>query len=495
MTNNNKHQQTIIIIVIVIINLIVKGKFLANNSLGGDEPFSVYIAQMDVTSIIRLLSEGNNPPLYEILLHFWIKIFGISEFSVRFPSLLFSCITVYFIYKIGIKFLNKRIALYSGIIFIFSNYHILLAHESRAYSLLGMLTAISMYFFIGIINDYTNNSSSSDDTKRFGNSITMRFVLLSLVNTVIVYSHYFGFFVLIVQFLYLTFNFNFLIKLWKQVLLYSGIVIILYSPFISVVVNRFILSSGGTWVGPPNGIVSIYNMLWTFSNAPVVTACVIAVLIISLIKFIIRRKEAKNPNYYFIVFWFVFIFLFMFGVSYRIPMFLNRYLMVSAIAFILVLGISIDSIIKKHNFSYIVPVIMCIMFIVTVKPNLTNKRNVKEAVVRTNQIKDSNTIVLISPSNFVLDFAYYYNKEYFKDYNTKDMFANANRHLNNDKIYGINNINEINLKNRNKVVFLDAAADFSNPDNNIRNELEARYKLKNSFKVYEIYNIYEYELR
>ena len=490
-----KHNQTIIAIILVIINFLVKGFFLSKNSLGGDEPFSVYHSQMDIASIIRLLSEGNNPPLYEILLHFWMKLFGISEFSVRFPSLLFSSITVLFIYKLGNKHLNKRIALYASIIFIFSNYHILFAHEARVYSLLGMFSVISMYYFMGLLHDFTN---SKDDFKNsFKSSVKKKLIMLIVINTLIIYAHYFGFFILITQILFLVFNKSLILKYWKQILISAGLIGLLYIPNIIVVLNRFIeSSSSGTWVKPPNGIDSIYNMLRQFSNAPVVAVCVISFLLSAFVKYILNKKnEQKNINYRLVVFWFVFVFFFMFGASYLVPMFLDRYLMPAAIAFSLVLGISVDYIIKTPKYNYIIPAIISLLFITTVKPNITNKRNVKETVEKIKSIQNPNTQVLICPSHFVLNFIYYYNIEVFKDYNVNDIYSNMNHALSLKNIYGINNIKEVDFKKNNHIVYLDAAASFSYPDNNIINTLNVNYNLLDEYKFYEIFNVYEYRLK
>jgi mannosyltransferase len=486
-----KHEQTIITLILVFINFFIKVIFLSSNSLGGDEPFSVYHAQMGIASIIQLLSEGNNPPFYEIILSYWIKLFGISEFSVRFPSLIFSSITVLYIYKLGTKYLNKRIGLYASIIFIFSNYHILFAHEARVYSLLGLLSVVSMYYFIGLIHQVIH----TNENNKLKSTVRKKLIILIIINTLIIYSHYFGFFIIITQTIFIVSNRTLALKCWKYLLICLVLIGLLYLPNIYVVLNRFLeSSSNGTWVKPPNGLDSVYNMLRHFSNAPVVAGCVILVFVSSFMKFIINKRSEQECIYNrLIVFWFVFIFFFMFGISYLVPMFLDRYLMPAAIAFCIVLGISLDYIIKIRKYRYIIPSIIVLLFVITTKPDITNNRNVKETVDKIKDIKDSNTLVIVSPPHFILNFVYYYDREIFKDYNTDDIYSNINKSLNSENVYGVNRIDEIDYKEWDKIVFLDAAASFSDPNNNVKTELDANYDLTNHFYFYEIFNIFEYK--
>ena len=490
---NSKNKHTIIVIILVFINILIKGLFLSSNSLAGDEPFSVYFAQMDIGSIIKLLSEGNNPPLYEIILHFWINIFGISEFSVRFPSLIFSCITVLFIYKLAIKHLNKRVALYSSIIFIFSNYHILFAHEARTYSLLGMLSIISMFYFLEVLITLRKESNQHVN-------VSVKSKLLLVIDILIIYTHYFGFFILITQFLFLLFNRNLFFKYWRQSLMCIGVIILFYTPNIIVFINRFLDSStNGTWVKPPNGIDHIYNILRQLSNAPVVTALVILIFAGASIKYVIQKKtKQNNQGSIFCVFWFVFIFFFMFGISYIVPMFMDRYLMPAAIAFSFVVAISADYIIKKTYFNYFIPSLICILFISTVKPNITNKRNNKETVLKIKEIKSANTIVYLCPSRHTLNFIYYFDIDSFKNYNTAYINKNILEFLNKSNIYPIDNYNQMDislLKTFDKVIFLDAAADFSFPENGILEQLKITYTLNAQYHYDEIFNIYEFKMK
>jgi len=481
-------------LLLVICNFLVKGIFLSTNSLAGDEPFSVYHAQMNVGSIINFLSEGNNPPLYEILLHYWIRIFGITEFSVRLPSLIFSSLTVLMLYRLGVKYLNPRVAHCSSIVFIFSNYQILFAHEARCYSLLGLFTVISAYLYLGIISDYRSNQNFVN--KPFSKS-TINFVSLAIVNTLIIYTHYFGFFVLLTQLLFLLFDLKASFKIWKKILVYIGIIVLLFSPNILILSKRFIqASTEGTWMKAPEGIESLYNMLWSFSNAPVVAVSLVLLFAISIYKYFANYTRAtSNFSNAFIVFWFSFILFSMFALSFWTPMFLDRYLMPASIAYPILIGLCADYLSEKLKFKFIIPSLVCILFVVTSRPNITNKRNVKETLAKIKEIKTNNTLVYYCSDRFTLNFIYYYNNNLFK--NVIEEKNPLNTYLNTENIFPIISYNQIDtalIKKADKIIFLDAAADFDYPNNNIKEVLNSNYTLVHEYKFPEIFHIYEYDV-
>ena len=62
---------------------------ITSESIWLDEAFSIQLAKHGPFEIIRKTASDVHPPLYYLLLHFWIDLFGASEFSVRFLSLLF----------------------------------------------------------------------------------------------------------------------------------------------------------------------------------------------------------------------------------------------------------------------------------------------------------------------------------------------------------------------------------------------------------------------
>lgn len=472
----NNIKPFLIPILLVVTNFIVKGFYLSANAIGGDEPFSIFYAQLDIPYIIESLSSGNNPPLYEIILHYWITIFGISPLSVRFPSLLFSCMAVFYLYKIAIKFINAEVAILSGILFIFSNYQTVFAHEARVYAFLGMLSTASIYYYLKLI--YTKDVRA------------IQFVPLLLVNWLLVYAHYFGFFVLIMELLFILCTKSLLVKHWKHLCLFTGIIIIGYIPNLTVLIDRFLYSSAnGTWISEPEGIKSLYNMIRIFSNAPVVAFFSILLFVAALIKYVVKeRKSDVKVAIKLLVFWFVFPFFSMFLISYSIPMFIDRYLIFISTAYAILLGVSSFYVLTNSRLKFVLPVIIACLFVFSSKPNITNKRNVVETMMKISEL--NNNSLIIYPYNFMLNYAYYYDIELFKNSSSESELKQALMKRNS---YAVTKVSEVVFGDQNHIIYLDAATSFLYPNNGILDELNNSYSQKSKTHFYEVFNVYEFE--
>jgi len=253
----------IIPISLFLFNLILKIIFLDHRDIAMDEPFTIFYAQADFHTLFEMLKTENNPPLFFILLHFWIKVFGISAFSVRFLPMIFSTLTALVIFFLGKRFVSQRVGLVAALIFTFSNYHLLFAHEARVYSLFGLLAVSSMYLYLQVSHRYDLLSA----------------IFLIIINILLIYSHFFGFYIILIQLTSCLLIKNLRSRILKLYLVNLVIVMISYIPYLSIFISRFLLTSThGTWVPQPV-LSDLYKMVWTFSNVPVTTVFFLFLLI------------------------------------------------------------------------------------------------------------------------------------------------------------------------------------------------------------------------
>lgn len=178
------------IFVILLIALVLRSINL-NQSLWLDEGVQAITAQQSFSYIFEELKGDFHPPLYHILMHFWVRIFGSREVVLRLPSVLFGIGTVYLIYKIGAlkKFGAKRWGLISALFLATSQFHIYYSQEARMYALGCFLSVLSFYWWLKIINFEFQKLKIKTSWKIF-------YLIFTLF---LLYVDYYGFFVLLDQ--------------------------------------------------------------------------------------------------------------------------------------------------------------------------------------------------------------------------------------------------------------------------------------------------------
>lgn len=102
-------------------------------------------------------SDIGNSPFYYLLLHFWMEVFGLSDFSARFFSVIFSVLIIGLIYLFGRRFFDINTALIASAIVAIEPFFVAYSHQARNYSLTFFLTLLATYFFLQIIENGKKN--------------------------------------------------------------------------------------------------------------------------------------------------------------------------------------------------------------------------------------------------------------------------------------------------------------------------------------------------
>ena len=136
-------------IIVILFTALILRLISLNQSLWLDEATTALVAKMPLSDLFTKFLPGDfHPPLYYLIINQWTKLFGYSEVSLRFPSILFGVASVFMVYLIGKEFLDKKVGLIASLFLAMSGLHIYYSQEARMYSLATFLVTLACYAFL-----------------------------------------------------------------------------------------------------------------------------------------------------------------------------------------------------------------------------------------------------------------------------------------------------------------------------------------------------------
>jgi len=212
---------------------------ISTESLWVDELHSLNTAQLSPISLVKADAQDNHPPLYSLLLHYWIKLTGNSECALRSLSVLFSLGSIIIFYFLVLKLTDYPTALYTTALCAFSYFQVHYAQEVRSYACALFLALVSIYMMLLLLDRRHK----------------LHAIIYLITTVLLIYTHYLGIFILLGQQIYVIY-----LRYYRKqeripigrFFLLQLIIIILFIPWIHIFILRALDLRREFWVTPPD---------------------------------------------------------------------------------------------------------------------------------------------------------------------------------------------------------------------------------------------------
>src|SRR5688500_9429554 len=128
---------TISLVGLVAIGILMR--FVSTSSLWLDEALSVNISALPVGDLLERLRHDGHPPLYYLLLHYWIELVGDGDTAVRALSGIIGVATLPLAWVAGHRLAGPTAARWALLATAISPYCVRYSTETRMYSLVMLL--------------------------------------------------------------------------------------------------------------------------------------------------------------------------------------------------------------------------------------------------------------------------------------------------------------------------------------------------------------------
>jgi mannosyltransferase len=219
----------------------------------------------------------SNPPLYYVLAWGWSRLFGLGEVGLRSLSALFGLAVVPVGYLIGRQLSGRRAGLILAAFLAFNPMLIWYSQEARSYVLLIFFGALSFYFFLRVLDG--------------GGELDL--VLWTLSSALALCSHYFAFFAVGIEALWLALALRSRWRLMLPALIGLGAVGLALLPLVSFqtnaqhiawiakapLENRLIQAAAASAIGETGSVLG-HPPLDGYATVPLLLAAAAAVLLL-----------------------------------------------------------------------------------------------------------------------------------------------------------------------------------------------------------------------
>lgn len=141
---------------IIVAGSIIRLTGLNRQGLWFDEIDVVVRAQRPLGEILdTFTATGENGPVYNLFLWFWVRIAGISEIAVRFPSAIAGALAIPLIYLLGRRVAGRTSGLVAAGLLAVNPYHVWYSQEAKMYAFVVVLAILSSLALVEALNRNT----------------------------------------------------------------------------------------------------------------------------------------------------------------------------------------------------------------------------------------------------------------------------------------------------------------------------------------------------
>lgn len=242
------------LLIVVVIGAAVRFIGITKASIWHDEGYTMMLAPMGPVEILERTARDVHPPLYYIVLHYWMGLFGNSELAARSLSAICLIAAIPLVYLLMRRLFTEHAARLAALFVAIGPFLVRYSQEARMYGLVAVLLLAATYFLV---------RANQQGGRKW-------WVLYALTIAASLYVHYYAIFMVVAHWGYMLLQTKAPRTGLKSRSWWGSNILAatLFLPWLPAAIGQFTRVQGGFWIPEPT-IVTLPNTLMqltTFTN-------------------------------------------------------------------------------------------------------------------------------------------------------------------------------------------------------------------------------------